>query len=123
MRYKRKCDAICPHVRSAKTEGRLRRILALGSIVAMVTLPMALRACRGRLPAMADYARRPYPPGGGNDLIARLVAGKMSFDLGQPIALENRGGAAAPLGLATWREAHRTAIRYSLPRVRSPSTS
>jgi tripartite-type tricarboxylate transporter receptor subunit TctC len=52
----------------------------------------------------ADYPARPitlvvpYPAGGGNDVIARLVAGKMSESLGQPIVIENRGGAGSTIG-------------------------
>ncbi|HEY1979200.1 MAG TPA: tripartite tricarboxylate transporter substrate binding protein [Xanthobacteraceae bacterium] len=54
--------------------------------------------------AAADYPSRPitlivpYPPGGGNDVIARLVAAKMSTRLGQPIVIENRGGAGSTIG-------------------------
>ena len=39
----------------------------------------------------------PYPPGGGNDLIARVVAARMSDALGQPIVIENRGGAGGTI--------------------------
>jgi tripartite-type tricarboxylate transporter receptor subunit TctC len=40
----------------------------------------------------------PYPAGGGNDVIARLVAAKMSASLGQQIVIENRGGAGSTIG-------------------------
>ena len=40
----------------------------------------------------------PYPAGGGNDVIARLVAAKMSANLGQQIVIENRGGAGSTIG-------------------------
>jgi tripartite-type tricarboxylate transporter receptor subunit TctC len=40
----------------------------------------------------------PYPAGGGNDVLARLVAAKMSVTLGQPIVIENRGGAGSTIG-------------------------
>jgi tripartite-type tricarboxylate transporter receptor subunit TctC len=40
----------------------------------------------------------PYPAGGGNDVIARLVAAKMSASLGQQIVVENRGGAGSTIG-------------------------
>jgi tripartite-type tricarboxylate transporter receptor subunit TctC len=39
-----------------------------------------------------------YPPGGGTEFIARTVANSLSAQLGQPIVIENRPGAAAILG-------------------------
>jgi tripartite-type tricarboxylate transporter receptor subunit TctC len=36
----------------------------------------------------------PFPAGGGNDALARLVAERMSRTLGQQVVVENRGGAA-----------------------------
>jgi tripartite-type tricarboxylate transporter receptor subunit TctC len=40
----------------------------------------------------------PYPPGGGTDIIARIVQDKLSAALGQPIIIDNRGGAAGNIG-------------------------
>ncbi len=40
----------------------------------------------------------PYPPGGGTDVIARIVQSRLSEQLGQPIVIENRGGAGGALG-------------------------
>jgi tripartite-type tricarboxylate transporter receptor subunit TctC len=40
----------------------------------------------------------PYPPGGGTDVIARIVQQRMSEGLGQPIVIENRGGAGGAVG-------------------------
>ena len=39
-----------------------------------------------------------YPPGGGADLMARLVAPKMSEVLGQPVVVENKGGGGGTIG-------------------------
>ena len=39
----------------------------------------------------------PYAAGGGNDVIARIVAERMSASLGQPIVIENRGGAGGTI--------------------------
>src|SRR6188474_2171886 len=40
----------------------------------------------------------PYAPGGGNDVLARAVAEPMSKSLGQPVVIENRGGAGGSVG-------------------------
>ena len=40
----------------------------------------------------------PYAPGGGNDVVARAVAEPMSKSLGQPVVIENRGGAGGSVG-------------------------
>jgi len=50
-----------------------------------------------------DYPSRPitlvvpYAAGGGNDVMARIVADKMSRTLGQPIVIENKGGAGGSI--------------------------
>jgi len=40
----------------------------------------------------------PYPPGGGTDVIARIIQEPLSRALGQQVIIENRGGAGGALG-------------------------
>jgi tripartite-type tricarboxylate transporter receptor subunit TctC len=40
----------------------------------------------------------PFPPGGGTDILGRLIAEKLSAALGQPVVIESRGGAGGNVG-------------------------
>ncbi|MCC6246712.1 MAG: tripartite tricarboxylate transporter substrate binding protein [Rubrivivax sp.] len=40
----------------------------------------------------------PYPPGGGTDVIARIVQERFQAALGQPVIIENKGGAGGSVG-------------------------
>ena len=62
--------------------------------------------------AQADWPNRlirliaPDAPGSGNDITARLFAPYLEAVLGQPIVVENRGGAGGRIGVeAAWRAA------------------
>jgi tripartite-type tricarboxylate transporter receptor subunit TctC len=64
--------------------------------MALLAMPLASLA--------QSYPNKPirwilgYPPGGGTEFIARTVANTLSAQLGQPIVIENRPGAAAIVG-------------------------
>src|ERR1700738_3391068 len=42
----------------------------------------------------------PFPPGGSTDILARVVGQKLTEARGQPVIIENRGGAGGTLGAA-----------------------
>ena len=46
----------------------------------------------------------PFPAGGGTDVVARMVADHLSKLLGQPIFVENRGGANGAVGLQALKQ-------------------
>ena len=75
-----------------------RRPSRVALLVAAVLLAAAM-------PAFAqDYPNRPirfivpYPPGGGTDVVARIMNDALAVELGQPIIIDNRGGAAGNVG-------------------------
>jgi tripartite-type tricarboxylate transporter receptor subunit TctC len=75
-------------------------------IVATLTAgAVAVGLCAQIGPAAAqDYPNRPitmivpYPPGGGVDVMGRLMGQKLSLALGQQVVIENRGGAGGMIG-------------------------
>lgn len=66
---------------------------------------LALPALAASAQAQAKYPDRPvkiivpFPPGGGVDLTARLLMEPLSKELGQPIVIENKGGAGGLIGV------------------------
>jgi tripartite-type tricarboxylate transporter receptor subunit TctC len=73
----------------------MRRLCSLAALVVAL----------GALPAAAqDFPTHPirivvgFPPGGGVDLVARLIGQEMGKGLGQPVIVENKPGAAGTIG-------------------------
>src|SRR4051812_20029659 len=43
----------------------------------------------------------PFPPGGGNDILARTVGNRLTEVIGQQVVVDNRGGAGGLIGAQT----------------------
>lgn len=64
------------------------------SIVAMAVAP----AAQAQYPAKPIRLLVPFPPGGGTDAMARVLAPKLGESVGQQVVIDNRGGAGATIG-------------------------
>jgi tripartite-type tricarboxylate transporter receptor subunit TctC len=73
-----------------------RRDLIIFSIAATTIVPAAHAA--DTYPSRPVRLIVPYPPGGGTDIVGRVLGEKLSASLGQPIVVDNRGGAGGVLG-------------------------
>ncbi len=71
----------------------MTRMLSIGALVFAVSAP--LFAQRGVYPSAPVRMLVGFPPGGGVDVVARLVGQKMSGVWGQPIVVDNRPGAGS----------------------------
>ena len=73
-----------------------RRLMTLSA--SAVGLAIAESGLAQAWPARHVRLIVPFPPGGGTDAIARIVAGKLSDIWGQQMVVENRGGGGANIG-------------------------
>ena len=100
--------------------------------IAALTLLTVLNAAFAQTPGATsgDYPNRAvrflvtYPPGGGNDIIARMIAHKLTERLGEPFVVDNRSGAGGTIGTAAAAAAvpdGYTIVLVSTPYAMSPA--
>jgi tripartite-type tricarboxylate transporter receptor subunit TctC len=94
-----------------------RRFLRLAAgVAALPALPR--NASAETYPTRPVHLIVPVPAGGTFDIVARLVAQSLSERIGQPIVIENRGGAGTNIGTAV--VAHASPDGYTLLLAGSP---
>src|SRR5260370_37756932 len=68
--------------------------------IALALLPVALAPAQAdNFPSRPITLIVPFPPGGSTDVAARIMADKMGAALGQPVIVENVGGAGGSIGV------------------------
>jgi tripartite-type tricarboxylate transporter receptor subunit TctC len=78
---------------------RLYAILSCTALVALASVVASPRASAQQYPARPVKIIVPFPPGGGNDIIARFIAQRLTSALGQQVIIENKPGAAGTIGI------------------------
>jgi len=76
----------------------MKRYLSTAVLVVLAALFAPLVAFAQAYPSKAVRVIVVFPPGGSNDVVARIVFQKMSEQLGQQFVIDNRGGAAGTIG-------------------------
>ena len=80
------------------TISRRTFVAALGAVPAVTLLPRTLFAAGW--PDRPVHLIVPFAPGGNADIVGRLIGDQISKAVGQPVVVENRGGAGGGIGAA-----------------------
>ncbi len=91
---------------------RLGRAIALAVAWAASAAALTSPAPAQEFPTRPITIIVPQPPGGGTDIISRVVGQQLSVQLGQPVVIENRAGAGTVVGTAA--AAHAAPDGYTL---------
>ena len=74
------------------------RRFALAFITSLTTFTSGVALAQAGYPSKPIKVVVPFPAGSTTDIIARAIADKMSQSMGQPLVIDNRGGASGTIG-------------------------
>jgi len=78
---------------------KIKYLLSIALLTTGLISHSALAQTAASFPGKPVRFIAPFPPGGSTDLLARLVAQKLTEAWGQQVIVENRGGAAGTIGV------------------------
>ncbi|MGO4127094.1 Bug family tripartite tricarboxylate transporter substrate binding protein [Inquilinus sp. YAF38] len=81
-----------------KLNGLFQRTVLLAGLTACFALPAGMAPAADAFPSRTVTLVVPFAAGGSTDLIARIIAEKMTEDLGQTVIVENKAGAGGNIG-------------------------
>jgi tripartite-type tricarboxylate transporter receptor subunit TctC len=76
----------------------MKKTLAVGAVGLVAALAASLAGAQGTFPTRTVRFIVPFPGGGINDVLARIVGEKLQTKWGQPIVIENKTGAGGNIG-------------------------
>jgi tripartite-type tricarboxylate transporter receptor subunit TctC len=79
-------------------ENKMNKMPRIAALFAALVVSGSALAQSASFPSKPVKWVVPFPPGGATDIIARIVAQKMSEAWHQPVVIENRAGAAGSIG-------------------------
>jgi tripartite-type tricarboxylate transporter receptor subunit TctC len=84
------------NTRHSTQRRRFTRMLVLASVAGLCAAPTAF--AQGTFPTKPITLVVPYPAGGANDMLGRLIGQKLSESLGQQVIVDNKPGAGTLIG-------------------------
>src|SRR6476646_1776676 len=86
-------------IRAADTIARMPSTVTRRAALAALSATVLPLHAQGTWPSRPVHLVVAYPPGGVSDAVARALGDRLATALGQPVVVENKGGASGAIGL------------------------
>ena len=77
----------------------MKRVIEIAAAICVALSGLGTAFAQANYPTKPIRLIVPFPPGGGTDILSRLVANRLTETLGWQIVVDNRGGAGGNIGL------------------------